>query len=176
MSANSPQHLDKSPDVDHLWPTAFNIILTARQLHAALAMPIDGDRRTRLCTGWARRPNGQPGRQAVPAAGTSPDGATYPAEPGELPRPRAQRHPRVRRARQPVSVERQVMIRAEEAVEPQWPSALTAIDIRVRAGGERVSRPGTPRGRSPPAVRKLGEARGGPCQARDEQADTHDGK
>jgi hypothetical protein len=29
-----------------------------------------------------------------------------------------QRHPRVRRARQPVSVERQVIIRAEEAVEP----------------------------------------------------------
>jgi hypothetical protein len=49
-----------------------------------------------------------------------------------LPRQRAQRHPRVRRARQPVSVERQVMIRAEEAVEPQWLSALTAIDI----GGE----------------------------------------
>ena len=89
---------------------------------------------------------------------------------------RAQRHPRVRRARQPVSVERQIMIRAEEAVELQWPSALTAIDIRVRAGGERVS----------PRERRVGglllrsessrEARGGPCQARDEQADTYDGK
>jgi hypothetical protein len=83
--------------------------------------------------------------------------------PASLPRQRAQRHPRVRRARQPVSVERQVMIRAEEAVEPQWPSALTAIDIRVRAGGERVS----------PRERRVGglllrcessrEARGGPC-------------
>jgi hypothetical protein len=34
------RNISTQPDVDHLWPSAFNIIRTARGLHsAALAMP-----------------------------------------------------------------------------------------------------------------------------------------
>jgi hypothetical protein len=68
----------KRPDVDHLWPTAFNIILTGRELHAAaLAMPpmmIDG---RGFCTGWARRAN--------PSVGNSEQNTEKSATPSQPP-------------------------------------------------------------------------------------------